>query len=52
MLSQTTINGLFNDIWIDLFIACFDWKVGVFHETVIRVYYIINETIIHFSADS
>ena len=52
MLSKTTINGLFNEILIYLFIACFDWKVGVFHETVIRVYHILNKTIIHFYADS
>ena len=29
---------LFKDIWCYLFISCFDWKVGVFQQTVVRVY--------------
>ena len=37
--SKTAVNWLFNDIWCYLFIACFDWKVGVFQQTVVRVYY-------------
>ena len=42
MQSKTTINWLFNDIWCYLFIACFDWKITVFQQTVERVYYILN----------
>ena len=42
MPSKTTTNWLFNDIWGYLFIACFDWKIGLFQQTVVRVYYIIN----------
>ena len=42
MPSKTAINWLFNDIWCYLFIACFDWKIGVFKQTVVRVYYILN----------
>ena len=39
---KTTINWLFNDISCYLFIACFDWKINVFQQTVIRVYYILK----------
>ena len=39
--SKITINGLFNDIWCYLFIACFDWKIAFFQQTV-RVNYILN----------
>ena len=35
-------NWLFNDILCYLLIACFDWKVGVFHQTVVGVYYILK----------
>ena len=42
MPSKTTINWPFNDIWHYLFIACFDRKVGVFQQKVVRVYYILN----------
>ena len=42
MPSKTTINWLFDDIWCYLFIACFDCKIGVFQQTVVRVYYILN----------
>ena len=42
MPSKTTINWLFNDIWCYLFIACFDWKIDVFQQTVVRVYYNLN----------
>ena len=31
---KTTVNELFNDIY--LVIGCFDWKIGVFHQTVLR----------------
>ena len=44
MLSKTTINWLFNDIWYCSFIACFHWKIGVFQQTVLRVYYILKAT--------
>ena len=42
MPSKTTTNWLFNDIWCYLFIACFDWKIGIFQKTVVRVCYILN----------
>ena len=42
MLSQTTINWLFNDIWCYLFVASFDWKIDVFQQTFVRVYYILK----------
>ena len=54
MPSKTTVNWLFNDIWCYLFIGCFDWKIGIFQQTVVRVYYIpLNgklqkETIIYY----
>ena len=38
----TTVNCLFNDIWCYLVIGCFDWKIGVFQQTVARVYYILK----------
>ena len=41
MPSKTTINSLFNDICY-LFLACFDWKIDVFQQSVVRVYYILN----------
>ena len=40
--SKITINWLFNDIWDYLFIACFDWKIDIFQQTVVRVYYIFK----------
>ena len=42
MPSKTTVNWVFNDIWCYLVIACFDWKISVFQQTVVRVYYILN----------
>ena len=42
MPSKITINWLFNDILCYLFIACFDWKIRVFQQTVVRVYYTLN----------
>ena len=42
MLFKTTVNMLFNDIWCYLFIACFDWKIGIFQQTVVMVYYILK----------
>ena len=42
MTSKATINLLFNDICY-LFIACFDWKIGVFFQwTVVKFYFIVN----------
>ena len=35
MLFKTTVSGLFNDICY-LVIGCFDWKIGVFQQTVVR----------------
>ena len=40
--SKPTINGLFNYMWCYLVIACFDWKIGIFQQTVVKVYYILN----------
>ena len=42
MSSKRKINWLFNDKWCYLFIACFDWKIQVFQQTVVRVYNILN----------
>ena len=44
MPSKTTVNWLFafDDIWCYLVIACLDWKISVFQQTVIRVYYILK----------
>ena len=36
-IQSNTINWIFNDIWCYLFIACFDWKIGIFQQTVVRV---------------
>ena len=46
MPSKTTRNWLFNHRRCYLFIACFDWKIGVFQQTVVRVYYILNVKIL------
>ena len=34
--------SILNDICCYLFIACFDWKMGFFQQTVIRIYYILK----------
>ena len=47
MPSKTTINWLFNDICY-LFIACFDWKFGVFQQTLVQVYYILKACVCYF----
>ena len=49
MPSKTITNWLFNYIWCYLFIACYDWKIGVFQQTVVRVYYILiyRKNILH-----
>ena len=49
MPSKTTVNCLFNDKWCYLFIAYFDWKIGVFQQTFVRVYYILNSLGCYFS---
>ena len=36
MLLKTTVNCLFNDKWCYLVIGCFDWKIGVFQQTVVK----------------
>ena len=41
---KTTVNWLFNDIGRCLIIGCFDWKIGIFHQTVVMVYYIFKES--------
>ena len=38
VLFKTTINWLFNDIWCYLVIGSFDWIIGVFKQTVVRIY--------------
>ena len=39
---KTTINWVFNDIWCYLVIGCFDGKIGVFQDSVVRSYYILK----------
>ena len=34
---------LFIDIWHYLVIGCFDWKISVFQQTVVRVFYILKK---------
>ena len=36
VIFKTTVDCLFNDIWCYLAIGCFDWKTGVFQQTVVR----------------
>ena len=33
---KITVNWLFNDIWCYLVIRCFNWKIGIFQQTVLR----------------
>ena len=42
MSFKTIVNWLFSDIWCYLVINCFDSKVVVFQQTVVRVYYIFK----------
>ena len=42
---KPTGNWLFNDIWCYLVIGCFDWKISIFQQIVVRVNYIIKGTI-------
>ena len=39
---KTTVNWLFTDIWCYLVIGCFDWKIVLFRQTVVKVYYILK----------
>ena len=43
ILFKTTINWLFSDIGCYLVIGCFNWKIGVFQQTVVKVYYILKK---------
>ena len=43
MPSKTTVSWLFKNICCYLVIAFFDWKIGVFQQTVVRVYYILKQ---------
>ena len=36
ILFKTAVNWLFNNIWCYLVIGCFDWKIAVFQQTVVR----------------
>ena len=42
ILFKATVNWLSNDIWWYLVIGWFYWKIGVFQQTVVRVYCILN----------
>ena len=33
---KTTVNWLINDIWCYLVMGCFDWKISVFQQTVVK----------------
>ena len=33
---------MFNDLWCYLVIGCFDVKIVIFQQTIVRVYYILN----------
>ena len=33
---KTTSNWLFSEMWYYLVIGCFDWKFGVFQQTIVR----------------
>ena len=35
---KTTVKWLFIDMWGYLVIACFDWKIAVFRQTVVYIY--------------
>ena len=36
MPSKTKVHRIFNAIWRGLFFACFEFKIGVFQQTVVR----------------
>ena len=39
---KTPVNCPFNNIWSYLVIGCFDWKISIFQQTVLRVYCILK----------
>ena len=39
---KTTLHWLFDDIWRCIGIGCLNWKIGVFQQTVVRVFNILN----------
>ena len=39
---KTTVNWWFNEMWCYLVIALFDWKIGIFQQTVVRIYCILK----------
>ena len=39
---ERIVNWLFNDMWRYLVFDCFDWKNGVFQQTVVGAYYILK----------
>ena len=39
---KTTVHWFLNDIWRYIAIGCLDWKIGVFQQTIVRVYNIVN----------
>ena len=39
---KPAVTWLFNDICSYLVIGCFDWKITVFQQTFVKVYYILN----------
>ena len=39
---KTTANELFNDILCYLVIDSFDWKISIFEQAVVVVYYVLN----------
>ena len=41
MPSKTTVNWLLYNLFY-LFIPCFDWKISIFQQTVVRVYYFLK----------
>ena len=50
--SKATINWIFNDMGYYLFIACFDWTIGAFQQTIVRVYYILDQIFSNFTEGS
>ena len=44
MLSKTTVNWVFNDIWCYFVITSFEWKIGGFQETVVMAYYVLKSS--------
>ena len=44
MSSKTTVNWLFNDVWCYLAISCFNWKIAIFQQAVVRIYDMFNQS--------